>query len=200
MLFRSTYDNNYFNDDYQGIPKGGYTQIVEKMLDNENIEVKLNTDFFDKKDEYLKNFDKIVYTGMIDKFFDYKLGELEYRSLCFETEEKDVDNYQGNAVINYTDAETPYTRIIEHKHFEFGKGDKDKTIITREYPADWKRGDEPYYPVNNERNNELYKQYRELAEKESDKVIFGGRLGQYKYYNMDQVISAALNAVNKEIN
>ena len=137
---------------------------------------------------------------MIDKFFDYKLGELEYRSLCFETEEKDVDNYQGNAVINYTDAETPYTRIIEHKHFEFGKGDKDKTIITREYPADWKRGDEPYYPVNNERNNELYKQYRELAEKESDKVIFGGRLGQYKYYNMDQVISAALNAVNKEMN
>ncbi|WP_297581157.1 UDP-galactopyranose mutase [uncultured Lactobacillus sp.] len=195
---RLTYDNNYFNDDYQGIPKGGYTQIVEKMLDNENIEVKLNTDFFDNKDEYLKNFDKIVYTGMIDKFFDYKLGELEYRSLHFETEEKDVDNYQGNAVINYTDAETPYTRVIEHKHFEFGKGDKNKTIITREYPADWKRGDEPYYPVNNERNNELYKQYRELAEKENDKVIFGGRLGQYKYYNMDQVISAALESVKGE--
>ena len=195
---RLTYDNNYFNDDYQGIPKGGYTQIVEKMLDNENIEVKLNTDFFDNKDEYLKNFDKIVYTGMIDKFFDYKLGELEYRSLHFETEEKEVDNYQGNAVINYTDAETPYTRVIEHKHFEFGKGDKDKTIITREYPADWKRGDEPYYPVNNERNNELYKQYRELAEKENDKVIFGGRLGQYKYYNMDQVIAAALESVKNE--
>ena len=195
---RLTYDNNYFNDDYQGIPKGGYTQIVEKMLDNENIEVKLNTDFFDKKDEYLKNFDKIVYTGMIDKFFDYKLGELEYRSLRFETEEKDVDNYQGNAVINYTDAETPYTRVIEHKHFQFGKGDKDKTIITREYPADWKLGDEPYYPVNNKRNNELYKQYRELAEKENDKVIFGGRLGQYKYYNMDQVIAAALESVKNE--
>ncbi|OYR89364.1 UDP-galactopyranose mutase, partial [Lactobacillus taiwanensis] len=195
---RLTYDNNYFNDDYQGIPKGGYTQIVEKMLDNENIEVKLNTDFFDKKDEYLKNFDKIVYTGMIDKFFDYKLGELEYRSLRFETEEKDVDNYQGNAVINYTDAETPYTRVIEHKHFEFGKGDKNKTIITREYPADWKRGDEPYYPVNNERNNTLYKQYRDLAEKENDKVIFGGRLGQYKYYNMDQVIAAALESVENE--
>ena len=195
---RLIYDNNYFNDDYQGIPKGGYTQIVEKMLDNENIEVKLNTDFFDNKDEYLKNFDKIVYTGMIDKFFDYKLGELEYRSLCFETEEKDVDNYQGNAVINYTDAETPYTRVIEHKHFEFGKGDKNKTIITREYPADWKRGDEPYYPVNNERNNTLYKQYRDLAEKENDKVIFGGRLGQYKYYNMDQVIAAALESVENE--
>ena len=197
---RLTYDNNYFNDDYQGIPKGGYTQIVEKMLNNENIEVELNTDFFDKKDEYLKNFDKIVYTGMIDKFFDYKLGELEYRSLRFETEEKDVDNYQGNAVINYTDAETPYTRVIEHKHFEFGKGDKDKTIITREYPAAWKRGDEPYYPVNNERNNTLYKQYRDLAEKENDKVIFGGRLGQYKYYNMDQVIAAALDSVSKEFN
>ena len=135
---------------------------------------------------------------MIDKFFDYKLGELEYRSLRFETEEKDVDNYQGNAVINYTDAETPYTRVIEHKHFEFGKGDKDKTIITREYPADWKLGDEPYYPVNNKRNNELYKQYRELAEKENDKVIFGGRLGQYKYYNMDQVIAAALESVKNE--
>ena len=195
---RLTYDNNYFNDDYQGIPKGGYTQIVEKMLDDDNIEVKLNTNFFDKKDEYMKEFDKIVYTGMIDRFFDYKLGELEYRSLRFETEEKDIDNYQGNAVINYTDAETPYTRVIEHKHFEFGKGDKDKTIITREYPADWKRGDEPYYPVNNDRNNELYKQYRDLAEKENDKVIFGGRLGQYKYYNMDQVIAAALESVKNE--
>ena len=134
---------------------------------------------------------------MIDKFFDYKLGELEYRSLRFETEEKNVGNYRGNAVINYTDAETPYTRVIEHKHFEFGKGDKDKTIITREYPADWHRGDEPYYPVNNERNNDLYAEYAELAKKQ-DKVIFGGRLGQYKYYNMDQVIEAALNAVNDE--
>ena len=194
---RLIYDNNYFNDDYQGIPIGGYTKMVEKMLDHPNITVKLNTDFFDKKDEYLKNYDKIVYTGMIDKFFDYKLGELEYRSLRFETEEKNVGNYQGNAVINYTDAETPYTRVIEHKHFEFGKGDKDKTIITREYPADWHRGDEPYYPVNNDRNNQLYAKYTELAKKQ-EKVIFGGRLGQYKYYNMDQVIEAALKAVRKE--
>ena len=189
---RLTYDNNYFNDDYQGIPIGGYTKMVEKMLDHPNIEVKLNTDFFDKKDEYLSNFDKVVYTGMIDKFFDYQLGELEYRSLRFETEEKNVGNYQGNAVINYTEREIPYTRVIEHKHFEFGKGDKDKTIITREYPADWKRGDEPYYPVNNERNNQLYKKYQDLAAQQ-DKVIFGGRLGQYKYYNMDKVIAEALN-------
>ena len=192
---RLIYDNNYFNDDYQGIPIGGYTKMVEKMLDHPNITVKLNTDFFDKKDEYLENYDKIVYTGMIDKFFDYKLGELEYRSLRFETEEKNVGNYQGNAVINYTDAEMPYTRVIEHKHFEFGKGDKDKTIITREYPAEWHRGDEPYYPVNNDRNNQLYAKYAELAKKQ-DKVIFGGRLGQYKYYNMDQVIEAALDAVD----
>ena len=192
---RLIYDNNYFNDDYQGIPIGGYTKMVEKMLDDPNITVELNTDFFDKKDEYLKNYDKIVYTGMIDKFFDYKLGELEYRSLHFETEEKNVDNYQGNAVINYTEAEIPYTRIIEHKHFEFGKGDKGKTIITREYPADWRRGDEPYYPVNNKRNNDLYAKYTELAKKQ-DKVIFGGRLGQYKYYNMDQVIEAAWEAIS----
>jgi UDP-galactopyranose mutase len=194
---RLIYDNNYFNDDYQGIPIGGYTKMVEKMLDDPNITIELNTDFFDKKDEYLKNYDKIVYTGMIDKFFDYKLGELEYRSLRFETEEKNVNNYQGNAVINYTEAEIPYTRIIEHKHFEFGKGDKDKTVITREYPADWHRGDEPYYPVNDERNNDLYAKYAELAKKQ-DKVIFGGRLGQYKYYNMDQVIEAALDAVKIE--
>lgn len=194
---RLIYDNNYFNDRYQGIPIGGYTKMVKKMLNHPNIEIKLNTDFFDKKDEYLKNYDKIIYTGMIDKFFDYKLGELEYRSLRFETEEKNVGNYQGNAVINYTEAEIPYTRIIEHKHFEFGKGDPDKTIITREYPADWKRGDEPYYPVNNDRNNSLYAKYAELAKKQ-DKVIFGGRLGQYKYYNMDQVIDVALDAVNNE--
>ena len=194
---RLIYDNNYFNDDYQGIPIDGYTKMVEKMLDDPNITVELNTDFFDKKDEYLKNYDKIVYTGMIDKFFDYKLGELEYRSLHFETEEKNIDNYQGNAVINYTEAEIPYTRIIEHKHFEFGKGDKDKTIITREYPADWHRGDEPYYPVNNKHNNDLYAKYADLAKKQ-DKVIFGGRLGQYKYYNMDQVIVAALDAANDE--
>lgn len=196
---RLTYDNNYFNDDYQGIPIGGYTKMVEKMLDHPNIEVRLNTDFFDKKDEYLDKYDKVVYTGMIDKFFDYKFGELEYRSLRFETEEKDVGNYQGNAVINYTEAEIPYTRIIEHKHFEFGKGDPDKTIITREYPADWKREDEPYYPVNNDRNNDLYSKYADLAKKQ-DKVIFGGRLGQYKYYNMDQVIEAVFRELKKDLN
>ena len=195
---RLVYDNNYFNDTYQGIPVGGYTQIVEKMLDSDLIDVETGIDFFDKKDEYLKDYPKIVFTGMIDQFFDYQLGELQYRSLRFETEEKNIGNYQGNAVINYTDAETPYTRIIEHKHFEFGKGDKDKTVITREYPADWHRGDEPYYPINNQRNNELYKQYAKLASEEANNVIFGGRLGQYRYYNMDQVLHAALTAVNKE--
>ena len=195
---RLVYDNNYFNDTYQGIPVGGYTQIVEKMLDSDLIDVETGVDFFDKKDEYLKDYPKIVFTGMIDQFFDYQLGELQYRSLRFETEEKNVGNYQGNAVINYTDAETPYTRIIEHKHFEFGKGDKDKTVITREYRADWHRGDEPYYPINNQRNNELYKQYAKLASEQANNVIFGGRLGQYRYYNMDQVLHAALTAVNKE--
>ena len=195
---RLVYDNNYFNDTYQGIPIGGYTQIVEKMLDSDLIDVETGVDFFDKKDEYLKDYPKIVFTGMIDQFFDYQLGELQYRSLRFETEEKNVGNYQGNAVINYTDAETPYTRIIEHKHFEFGKGDKDKTVITREYPADWHRGDEPYYPINNQRNNELYKQYAKLASEQANNVIFGGRLGQYRYYNMDQVLHAALTAVKEE--
>lgn len=195
---RLVYDNNYFNDTYQGIPVGGYTQIVEKMLDSDLIDVETGVDFFDKKDEYLKDYPKIVFTGMIDQFFNYQLGELQYRSLRFETEEKNIGNYQGNAVINYTDAETPYTRIIEHKHFEFGKGDKEKTVITREYPADWHRGDEPYYPINNQRNNELYKQYAKLASEEANNVIFGGRLGQYRYYNMDQVLHAALTAVNKE--
>ncbi len=195
---RLVYDNNYFNDTYQGIPIGGYTQIVEKMLESDLIDVETGVDFFDKKDEYLKDYPKIVFTGMIDQFFDYQLGELQYRSLRFETEEKNVGNYQGNAVINYTDAETPYTRIIEHKHFEFGKGDKDKTVITREYPADWHRGDEPYYPINNQRNNELYKQYAKLASEKANNVIFGGRLGQYRYYNMDQVLHAALTAVKEE--
>ena len=195
---RLVYDNNYFNDTYQGIPVGGYTQIVEKMLDSDLIDVETGVDFFDKKDEYLKDYPKIVFTGMIDQFFDYQLGELQYRSLRFETEEKNIGNYQGNAVINYTDAETPYTRIIEHKHFEFGKGDKDKTVITREYPADWHRGDEPYYPINNQRNNELYKQYAKLASEQANNVIFGGRLGQYSYYNMDQVLHAALTAVKEE--
>lgn len=195
---RLTYDNNYFNDTYQGIPIGGYTQIVEKMLDHDNITVETGVDFFDRKEEYLKEYDKVVFTGMIDQFFDYKLGELEYRSLRFETEVLDEDNHQGNAVVNYTDAETPYTRIIEHKHFEFGKGEKGKTVITREYPSDWKRGDEPYYPVNDSKNNSLYKQYQELASKEAENVIFGGRLGQYRYYNMDQVIGAALITVKNE--
>lgn len=195
---RYTYDNNYFNDTYQGIPMGGYTQIVEKMLDHLEIDVETGVDFFANKNQYLADFPKIIFTGMIDQYFNYQLGELEYRSLRFETEERDVDNYQGNAVINYTDAETPYTRIIEHKHFEFGKGDKGKTIITREYPANWKRGDEPYYPVNNTRNNTLYKQYAELAKQEGN-VIFGGRLGQYRYYDMHQVIHAALVTVKQEL-
>lgn len=193
---RLTYDNNYFNDTYQGIPIGGYTQIVEKMLDHENIDVEVNVDFFANKDKYLEEFPKIVFTGMIDEFFDYKLGELEYRSLRFETETLDIENYQGNAVVNYTDSETPYTRVIEHKHFEFGK--QDKTIITREYSKTWKKGDEPYYPVNNSKNNDLYAQYRKLAE-EQEKVIFGGRLGQYRYYDMHQVIAAALQCVRNEI-
>lgn len=195
---RLTYDNNYFNDDYQGIPVGGYTQIVEKMLDHELISVETNVDFFAKKDEYMSEYDRIVFTGMIDEFFNYELGELEYRSLRFESEELDVDNYQGNAVVNYTDAKTPFTRIIEHKHFEFGKGDKNKTVITREYPQDWQRGDEPYYPVNDDKNNRLYKQYTQLAKQKADKIIFGGRLGQYRYYDMDQVIAAALVTVKNE--
>lgn len=195
---RFTYDNNYFNDTYQGIPIGGYTQIIEKMLDNDLINVKLKTDFFDEKEKYIKEFDKIIFTGMIDQFFDYQLGNLEYRSLRFETEVLDVDNYQGNAVINYTDSSTPFTRIIEHKHFEFGKGDKDKTVITREYSQKWKRGDEPYYPINDSSNDLLYKKYRNLA-KTMPNVIFGGRLGQYRYFNMDQTIMAALRMANKEL-
>lgn len=194
---RYIYDNNYFNDTYQGIPIGGYTQIVEKMLADPLIDVELNQDFFANKDSYLADYPRIVFTGMIDQFFNYQLGELEYRGLRFEEEELDIDNYQGNAVINYTDAETPYTRIIEHKHFEFGKGDKNKTIITREYPETWQKGDEPYYPVNDKRNNSLFKQYRELAATQPN-VIFGGRLGQYKYYNMDQVIEAAQKVVTRE--
>lgn len=194
---RYTYDNNYFNDTYQGIPIGGYTQIVEKMLDHPQIDVKTGVDFFDNKEKYLKDYPRVIFTGMIDQYFNYQLGELEYRSLRFESEELSVDNYQGNAVVNYTDAETPFTRIIEHKHFEFGKGDKNKTVITREYPVDWQRGDEPYYPVNNKRNNGLYKQYTELAKQEGN-VVFGGRLGQYRYYDMHQVIHAALLCVDLE--
>lgn len=194
---RLTYDNNYFNDTFQGIPIGGYTQIVEKMLKSELIDVEVNKDFFDHKDEYMNNYSKIIFTGMIDEFFEYRLGELQYRSLEFKTRELDVDNYQGNAVVNYTDAETPYTRVIEHKHFEFGKGDKGKTIVTEEFPRTWHRGDEPYYPVNNSENNALYKKYRELS-KSTPNVIFGGRLGQYRYYDMHQVIHAALTLVSQE--
>lgn len=191
---RLTYDNNYFSDPYQGIPIGGYTQIIKKMLNSSNIKVNTNTDFFDRKDRYIKNYDKIIFTGMIDQFFDYQLGELEYRSLKFETKELNVDNYQGNAVVNYTDSQTPFTRIIEHKQFEFGKGDKNKTIITYEYPQSWHRGDEPYYPINDKNNNRKYKDYTQLAQSIPN-VIFGGRLGQYRYYNMDQTIMAALQLV-----
>ena len=193
---RLTYDNNYFNDTYQGIPIGGYTQIVEKMLDHENIDVETNVDFFENKEQYMKDYPKIVFTGMIDEFFDYKLGELEYRSLRFESEILDMENYQGNAVVNYTDAETPYTRIIEHKHFEFGN--QAKTIITKEHSKTWEKGDEPYYPVNNDRNNHLYKSYKKLADEQGN-VIFGGRLGHYRYYDMHQVIGAALQCVKNEL-
>lgn len=193
---RLTYDNNYFNDTYQGIPSGGYTQIIEKMLDHDNIDVETNVDFFANKEDYLATYPKIVFTGMIDEFFDYQLGELEYRSLRFETEVLDMENYQGNAVVNYTDSETPFTRIIEHKHFEFGT--QPKTIITREYSKTWKRGDEPYYPVNNDRNNKLYTAYKRLAEQQEN-LIFGGRLGHYRYYDMHQVIGATLHCVRSEV-
>ena len=194
LPLRFIYDNNYFNDRYQGIPIGGYTKIVEKMLDG--IEVRLNTNYLDNREEFDAMADKIVYTGMIDQFYDYKLGVLEYRSVRFETEELPMENYQGNAVVNYTEREVPYTRIIEHKHFEFGK--QPTTIISREYSSEWKKGDEPYYPVNHDKNNALYQQYKELADKEH-KVIFGGRLGGYKYYDMDKVIAAALEMCEKEL-
>lgn len=190
---RLTFDNNYFNDTYQGIPIGGYNKIIEKML--EGIEVRLNTDFFDNREEFEQISEKIVFTGMIDEFYDYKYGTLEYRSLKFEHEVLNEENYQGNAVVNYTEYEIPYTRIIEHKHFEYGT--QPKTVITREYPATWKKGDEPYYPINDEKNNELYNKYKELADKEEN-VIFGGRLAQYKYYDMHHVIERALNCVKKE--
>lgn len=196
---RMTYDNNYFNDLYQGIPIGGYTQIVEKML--EGIEVRLNTDYFADRKKFDTLAKKIVFTGMIDEFFDYCFGELEYRSLRFETEVLDEENYQGNAVVNYTEFEIPYTRIIEHKHFEFGCQNgkyNPKTIITREYPAVWKKGNEPYYPMNDDKNNMLYSKYKELAEKR-DNVIFGGRLGMYRYFDMHQVIAEALKCVKKEL-
>lgn len=189
---RFTYDNNYFNDRYQGIPIGGYTAIVEKML--EGVEVRTGTDFFDFRKENPDISEKIIFTGMIDEYFDYCLGALQYRSVRFETEILDCDNYQGNAVVNYTEEEVPYTRIIEHKHFEFGK--QEKTVISKEYSSEWTVGMEPYYPVNDEKNNALFARYKELAESQ-DKVIFGGRLGNYRYYDMDKVIAAALDKLDE---
>ena len=191
---RFTFNNNYFNDRYQGIPIGGYNKIIEKML--ENCDVELGVDYLTDKEKYNKMADTILYTGMIDEYFDYKLGNLEYRTLRFETELLPIDNYQGNAVINFTDREAPYTRIIEHKHFEFTECPG--TIITREYPSEWKKGDEAYYPVNDDKNSELYNKYLELAKNEK-KVIFGGRLGSYKYYDMDKTIEAALKCFDEVI-
>ena len=191
---RFIYDNNYFNDKYQGIPIGGYTQIIDKML--EGIDIKLNYDYFDHKEELKNIANKIVFTGPIDKYYDYCYGELEYRSVRFETEVLDIENYQGNAVVNYTEYEVPYTRIIEHKHFEFGK--QPKTVISREYSDKWDKNKEPYYPINNEKNNTLYEKYKELSKKD-DNIIFGGRLGEYKYYDMHKVIERALECVEKNI-
>ena len=197
---RLTFDNNYFNALYQGIPVGGYTKMVANMLDG--IEVRLNTDYLENKDELDKLAEKVVYTGAIDAYFDYKLGALEYRSVRFDTEVLDTPNFQGNAAVNYTDRETPWTRIIEHKWFEFGKDDEGndipKTVISREYSSEWKVGDEPYYPVNDEKNGRLYEEYKKLAEKEEN-IIFGGRLGEYKYYDMDAVIAASLDMCEKEL-
>ncbi len=202
---RYVYDNNYFNDKYQGIPVGGYTKIIERML--EETEVRLMTDFFADREILAKEAENIVFTGMIDAYYDYCFGELEYRSLRFETEVLDMENYQGNAVVNYTEYEVPYTRIIEHKHFEYGcqggyggdgSGVSDKTVITREYPAAWSRGEEPYYPMNDEKNNALYARYRELADQE-EHVIFGGRLGMYRYYDMHQVVKEALECVRRSL-
>lgn len=187
---RFTYDNNYFNALFQGVPTEGYTKMVERML--EGVEVRLNEDYFQDRAKWNAMAEKIIFTGPIDAFFDYRLGALEYRSVRFETEVLDMENFQGNAVVNYTDAETPFTRIIEHKHFAFGT--QPKTVISREYSAEWRLGDEPYYPVNDARNNALYEQYKALAEQERN-VIFGGRLGAYKYYDMDVVIAEALKCV-----
>ena len=197
---RLTFDNNYFNALYQGIPKGGYTKMVAKIL--EGIEVRLGTDYLENKEELDLLAEKVVYTGPIDAYFEYRLGALEYRSVRFETEVLDTPNFQGNAAVNYTDVETPWTRIIEHKWFEFGKDDEGndipKTVISREYSSEWKVGDEPYYPVNDEKNGLLYEKYRELAAQEKN-VIFGGRLGEYKYYDMDAVIASALELAEKEL-
>lgn len=194
LPFRFIYDNNYFNDRYQGIPIGGYNGIVEKMLDG--AEVLLDTDYFDFIRQQPDVAEKTLFTGMIDEFYGYRLGALQYRTVRFETEVLDCDNYQGNAVVNYTEREVPYTRIIEHKHFEFGK--QPKTVISREYSSEWKPGVEPYYPINDEENNALFAKYQELAAKEGA-VIFGGRLGHYKYYDMDKVIEAALALAREEL-
>ena len=191
---RFTYDNNYFNDLYQGIPIGGYTKIIEKMLDG--IEVKLNYNYFEHKQELENIANKIIFTGSVDEYYNYCFGELEYRSVRFETKVLDMENYQGNAVVNYTEYEVPYTRVIEHKHFEFGT--QPKTVISREYSDKWTKEKEPYYPINNERNNDLYSKYKSLTDGDS-KVIFGGRLGEYKYYDMDKVIEQALNLVKIEL-
>ena len=197
---RLTFDNNYFNALYQGIPRGGYTKLVENLL--EGIEVHLNTDYLNKKEELDKLAKKIIYTGPIDAYFNYSLGTLQYRSIRFETEVLDMANFQGNAAVNYTDSETPWTRIIEHKWFEFGKdmegNDLPKTVISREYSSEWKLGDDPYYPINDDTNNELYTKYKKLADAER-KVIFGGRLGEYKYYDMDATIASALSMCEHEL-
>lgn len=187
LPLRFTYDNNYFNDPYQGIPIGGYTQIVEKML--EGTDIIRNTDFFDYRKKVDISNSKVIFTGMIDEYYDFSLGHLEYRSLRFETEVLDMENYQGNAVVNYTDVNVPYTRIIEHKHFDFGK--QEKTVITREYSQDWNANREAFYPINDDKNSKLYRDYKEMAEKEN-RVFFGGRLGNYAYYDMDKVIAKAL--------
>lgn len=194
LPLRFTFDDNYFNHPHQGIPVGGYTRMVEKML--EGIEIRLQTDYLADRMGYEKAAEKIIYTGPIDEYFGYCFGELEYRSLRFETEIAETDNYQGTAGMNYTDLETPYTRIIEHKHFEFGAGDPEKTVITREYPAAWKKGDEPYYPVNDLRNTELYEKYRKESQK-NKQVVFAGRLGTYRYYDMDKVIASTLELAEK---
>ena len=197
---RLTFDNNYFNALYQGIPVGGYTKMVENLLDG--IEVRLNTEYLENKEALDALAEKVIYTGPIDAYFGYELGTLEYRSVRFETELLDQENYQGNAAVNYTDRQTPWTRIIEHKWFEFGKdsegNDIPKTVISREYSSEWKLGDEPYYPVNDEKNGALYARYKKMAEKE-EKVIFGGRLGEYKYYDMDAVIASSLELCEKEL-
>lgn len=194
LPLRFTYDNNYFSDRFQGIPIGGYTRIIEKLL--EGSEVMTGTVYKDFIKENDGIADKTIYTGMIDEFFDYKLGALQYRSVRFETEVLDTDNYQGNAVVNYTDREVPFTRIIEHKHFEYGK--QEKTVISREYSSEWKKGDEPYYPVNDDKNSKLYEEYKKLASERKD-IIFGGRLGMYKYFDMDKVIRASLELCKKEL-